>query len=590
MKRTFSIPPKLTFAVQMAFMVLWLSNLAGTDAYYSVYALCGFAGALCLMDNYRGRNGGIGKPKIRASWVILSAVFSLAVILANYPVFLQIRDPYDVSAETNLFMNVVEMACSFLGGTFVALNGILWLMERYPATGTGWKRDPFRGAPWKVFACSFGIILAVYFLYLFLTVYPGNLTLDSMNQVDQIYAGEYVNNHPFWHTMLIKLFLELGYALFRDANAAVATFSAAQAVIMAAVFSYGLVTLYQMGISWLWIGVAFAMYAFLPHNITYSATMWKDVVFGYSLALMVIALLRCLRGVGKNRKLNYALLVLGGFLFCIMRTNGWYTMLLAALVLIPCLWKSHRRIVLALVAVMTAGWIMIGPMLTVLNVGETDFVEALSMPLQQISRVIADGCELTENETEMLEKILDLEEVPALYNSGLSDPIKNEVRENDTEYLRTHLTEYARLWLKLGLQYPGEYAKGWIDQTKGYWNGGYDRDIYAHYVHENDYGMAVSVGSNIVCKLMKAYLTFVREAVVFQPLQSIGLHMWIMALLCFVNAAGKRKEWLICMPSLMVIFGLLIGTPVYAEFRYAYPLFTVFPFAVPVLLNRPAEE
>lgn len=46
---------------------------------------------------------------------------------------------------------------------------------------------------------------------------------------------------------------------------------------------------------------------------------------------------------------------------------------------------------------------------------------------------------------------------------------------------------------------------------------------------------------------------------------------------CFVCAAGKRKEFLLTIPVIVLLVGLWLGTPIYAEFRYAYPMFTSCP-------------
>ena len=40
----------------------------------------------------------------------------------------------------------------------------------------------------------------------------------------------------------------------------------------------------------------------------------------------------------------------------------------------------------------------------------------------------------------------------------------------------------------------------------------------------------------------------------------------------------RRREGLLCVLPLAVILSLLISTPVFSEFRYAYAIFTSFPF------------
>ena len=50
----------------------------------------------------------------------------------------------------------------------------------------------------------------------------------------------------------------------------------------------------------------------------------------------------------------------------------------------------------------------------------------------------------------------------------------------------------------------------------------------------------------------------------------------------------KRKEFLLAIPILVLVVGLWLGTPVYAEFRYAYPVILTLPFLLAVTCYRQA--
>jgi hypothetical protein len=129
-----------------------------------------------------------------------------------------------------------------------------------------------------------------------------------------------------------------------------------------------------------------------------------------------------------------------------------------------------------------------------------------------------------------------------------------------------------------------------VEQTKGYWNGGYDYYIYAQYVDENRYGIHLVQQDNIIHDLVKAYFTLTRETVLFEPIQSIGFNVWILSMLCFLNLVYNRREFLLTVPVLAVVFTLWLTTPVFSEFRYAYCIFTTLPFILPVSLYKKADE
>lgn len=279
---------------------------------------------------------------------------------------------------------------------------------------------------------------------------------------------------------------------------------------------------------------------------------------------------------------NYVIFTLGAVGFSLMRTNGWYAFLVVTLIMLFLLRKHYKKLLVLMSAVLILCWILINPVLALMNVGETDLMEAFGIPFQQIARVIAEERALTDEETALLSEAFSLDDVKELYTPGTVDPIKFQTfRHDNRAYVEAHLGEYIKLYLTLGLRYPGEYLKAWIEETKGYWNGGYEYWIYTTGVEENDYGIVWSGGSNIISRLFGALFRYLEKPEILQPLYSIGLHVWIVIACCLINVLKKKKEFLLTIPLLVLVVGLWLGTPVYAEFRYAYPVFT----AVPVILS-----
>lgn len=439
-----------------------------------------------------------------------------------------------------------------------------------------------------LFLGLFCLFFAQYLVYLFFVVYPGSVTSDSIWQIVQISKGRYVNNHPYWHTQLIHLCMTIGYRLFGTANAAAATYSFVQSAFMAACFAYVGVTLYQKGITGIWLAVSVGMYLLLPNHFTYSCTMWKDVPFSLSVLLMITAMIRILDKVGRNRYLNYGAFCVGLLGACLMRTNGWYAMLVMLLISLPFLWKQHKKMLLLGFSCIVMAWVLLNPVLTLLRVGETNMLEALSLPIQQVARVISEGCELKEEEITLLDTIVDRSEIPENYDPNCSDEMKGAIRRKSSDGIRViqeHWSEYGKLWLGLGIRYPRQYLEAWIELTKGYWNAGYDYYIYAEYVSNNDFGIYMVRQNNPIHNLVKAYCMFTRESHFFEPLQSIGLHVWLTVFCFYLTVRSRRKNALVYIPLFVILAGLWLGTPVFAEFRYAYPIFAAFPLLLPLALH-----
>lgn len=576
---------KLSAVVQFAMIASWASHLVYTDSYFSVYALCCALAVLCLYDNIVYQRSMQKLPMVLN--LTISSLLSLAVTLANYPIFQRFRNMNEISAGTNQFLNGFEAVLTFAAGIVVFYQIFLCVVSRFPVTGGNCASGKHPG---RVFLTCFGFFWTIYLIYLFFVVYPGSVTSDSIVQINHIAGNYHTNHHPYWHTMSIKLFMSIGYALFRDANAAAATYNFVQSGAMAACFAYTVTTLYQYRVPKLWVFLTFASFAFLPNHFTYSCTMWKDVPFGGAVLLLVVAMFRIIRNVGNSRKRNFVMLFVGGIATCIFRSNGWYAMLAAFIVLALFFRKRCSELLIPWIVCLVIGYVLTGPALTALGVAKVNFIEGLSVPLQQVARVITNGGELTEEEIREIDTILDIEDVPENYLPICVDTIKDMIHRKNYPYLQENKGTFFKIWLDIGMRYPWEYVEAWVDETKGYWNGGYNYYIYAEYVGGNNYGMYMVRQNNLIHDLVKAYCTFTRETVFFEPIQSIGLNVWILSILCFFNLVHNRKEFLLTVPVLAVVFTLWLTTPVFSEFRYAYCVFTTLPFILPVSLFRRTDE
>lgn len=574
--------------IQFALIVSWVSHLVYTDSYFSVYALCCTLAVACLFDNYHN-NYNMGKLAVVLNLTI-SSLLSLAVTLANYPIFQRLRNMNVISMSTNQFLNVFEAVLTFAAGIVVFYQIFLYIVNRFPVEGGSSKNCASGMYPGRIFLASFGVLWTIYLIYLFFVAYPGSVTSDSIWQINQITSNNHTNHHPYWHTMSIKLFMSIGYALFQNANAAAATFNFVQSAAMAACFAYTVMTLYQYRIPKFWIFLVFASFAFLPNHFTYSCTVWKDVPFGGAVLLLVVSMFRVIRNVGNSRKMNFFMLIVGGVATCIFRSNGWYAMLAAFIVLAMFFRKRCKELLMPWLLCLIVGYILIGPVPSALGVAKVNFIEGLSVPLQQVARVIVNGGELTEEEIREIDTILDIKDVPVYYQEECVDHIKDMIRRKNYPYLQENKGTFLKIWLDIGMRYPWEYVEAWVEETKGYWNGGYDYYIYAEYVGSNVYGMYMVQQNNVIHDLVKAYCTFTRETVFFEPIQSIGFNVWILSILCFFNLVHNRKEFLLTVPVLAVVFTLWLTTPVFSEFRYAYCVFTTLPFILPVSFFRRADE
>lgn len=567
---------KSALLIQAVLIYCWLtvlSPLSVTDTYYSVYLLCALMGILCLYDNQT--TAFYCNKMQRVTVGSFGALFSCAVALANYPLF----------APLSVLQNLFDLACVLAGGWVIGFHILLCLLRRLPVEGTPGKR------PGTVFLAVFTAVAAIDLVYLLFVLYPGVLTTDSFSTLSQILGmSGYDNVMPFWHTVTVKVFLELGLKLFGDINAAVALFHGAQILFIAVSVAYAMMTMYQMGVPrWLLLAV-FVLYALMPHNIVYSVTLWKDIPFAGAALLMVTALYRLLKGIGRIALPDYLVFTLGAVGFSLWRTNGWYAFALLTVLMLVLIRRRQKVLLILMAVVLVLCWVLIGPVLDAWGVGGTNFVEAFGIPMQQIARVLHNGRELEPEDMALLSRIFLVDRTAELYDPQISDPVKfNSFRYDQVPYLVENWMDYLRLYLRIGAQYPQDYWQAWVEQTKGYWNGGYKYWTYTLIMGENDLGIFQSPGDNAVASVYRAWFRYVEKPAIFQCFISIGLHVWTLVACALVNAVKKREEGLLTVPILVLILGLWVGTPVFSEFRYAYPMILTMPVILAATLFDPAE-
>lgn len=580
MQKVTSFLCKMMPCVQICFIVVWLSNLAMTDAFISVYALIAF-GAFYLLTSKRESTGFPFRWK--NAWIdVLAFLFSAGVLLANYPLFTTIGDPAVIGRSTSILMNCINTVFTLTGGFFVFRTIFVWFYSSFPKKLSTFPTEINKLLPIAVF---FSIAL-INMVHLFLVEFPGNVTEDPFTQISEIVAGSYSNFNTFWHTSLLRIVLFTGYNLFSDVNYAIGFFCAIQSLLMAFAFTYCLITMLYYGVPKIVVAISYMIFAFVPYNIALSITIWKDVLYAGGCLLMISSWLRIYKNLGRHLIFDYIVFVFGSLLFLLSRTNGWIVYLVFALCNLLFV-RNNKKLLATMAFFSVIGWFLLNPALSMLNVQDSDPVESFSVPIQQVSRVIAQGKELTVEEEQLLSRVIDLEDVPDLYTEWLSDPMKVEFRSKDYDFLCSHLGDFGRLWLNLGLRYPTVYVVAWVEQTKGYWNAGYDVALYSETVTENPYGVVKSSSGNVISALFGLYFGLSRHIIFFEPLHSIGLHVWIMLLCFLLNIVRKREEWVLALPSLLIVIGLCFGTPVYYCFRYVYPLFVSIPLIVSTALFQP---
>lgn len=222
------------------------------------------------------------------------------------------------------------------------------------------------------------------------------------------------------------------------------------------------------------------------------------------------------------------------------------------------------------------------PVMRAFQVEQPDFIESVSIPMQQITSVICNDRPLTAEETALIEEVVDLTYIHELYNPGFADNIKELVRAGHQDYLVTHKKEFFRLWLDLGLRYPGDYLTAYVNQTYGYW---YPDSFYlvaeAEGVSATELGVSHTplIGGPLVVKGKEIAIKLGSMVPIYGTLWSMGVACWVLLFsICVVIIRGEYYKLICYLPSAALLLTVLIATPVSTEFRYVYFMVVCLPF------------
>lgn len=568
---------------------LWMLLLSKSDSYVANYIILFFLGVLSLFAN-RNNNACDRREKMLIS--IFSIGLSLMVCLSNYNIGGSISLLNRIARTQLLFIKYCIVILIFFGSYIVFKNILTWIKNNYKSLEI--KRINKDSKEYiVVFFVSF-IIIVTSRLIVLLCQYPGVLTIDSVNQITQIMTGDYSNHHPFWHTMVIKLFVEMGLRIFNDINKGVALYSIAQIILSSLSFAFAASTLSRMKVSRKVVALVVLFFTLMPYHLMYSITMWKDVLFGCFVLLFITVFYRIFVGIGNNTT-NYILLIVSSIGICLFRSNGFFVFVILTVVLFL-LWKmKYKKVLFVFLGTIVLSTFLKHTTLSMLHIEQPDTIEALSIPAQQIARVVKENKPLNEWERDMLEEIIDLNQVGENYSPYISNPIKHMIRDKgNQQYLSNNKKDYLKLYIDLGCKYPTTYVKAWVDQTRGYWNSGYEYWRWRWGVVENDYGIERTVMSSKMNNLLKLYTSSYQDINILKPFVSIGLFVWINIIMMFIAIIKKEKESIfVSLPNLAIVLSLLIATPVFSEFRYIYALFCSIPMIIVIVLlekNKRSED
>lgn len=437
-------------------------------------------------------------------------------------------------------------------------------------------------------------------LPLFLINFPGTMTVDSFNQLSQTRGLTPLHDHHPWvHTLIIKLFYNIGYSLSNNVTVGIAAFILAQMLLVSLGLGFTAETLASLGSGRMGAVIVIAGFILFPYHAAFTITMWKDILFALGVLIITILLYKELVAGIRPGVADSLLFVLSSLAVCLFRHNGFYAYILCALIFAfraivnrrssdAYVGKNARTAILTLVSILIC-LIINGPVMSGLNVQNGDFGHELAIPLQQIARVVQLNGDISDEELEELARVNSIEYIVNNYEPGGADNMIQWLVAGDSDYVKNNKGRFLKLYLSLGLKNPNAYIMAFIDQTKGYYTTMMpEQTAYYGILPNGDnldnypiFGAGVRIKINeILSKLQDVLPVY---AIFYSP----GACLLILILMIGIEKVrGRRSMLLVFLPQLCLTLTVLIATPLVADLRYAYALMLSMPSLI-VMVSTP---
>lgn len=577
-------------------------------------------------------NLGLGSREGAAAFVLETAVLTLLywLTLTAFYSWLQRRDDPARGVE----LTPTEPAPAATGKT---TQKLLLTSAYLPA------RLPLRSA---ATLRAWALLVAAWLPY-WLLLWPGQVSVDSSNQIRQVLGVLPLNDHhPLEMTLAIGAVLLPLRALTGSINVSISVLTLLQLVAVAGI--YALTVTYIRRVTtraWVW-RIALALFALHPVIGWYSVAVWKDVWISALLALLaafLTDLLDRIRGGQAPQTREWVALALLVVAAGMAKKTGIYVVIPTATVTVLLLWRWRRSFTksggtnsntsaerggegnvghdytsekLRRSPLLAGGAFATGIVvylaghagLIALTGAETGSpAEALSVPVQQIARTVRDhGADLPEHTRAEIEFFFPGVDLAKRYKPGLSDPVKGAL---DRQRFTDNKGRFVSLWFSVVRQYPATATKATLVGTRGYWYpkthhwlvftsdwdaqvGGFLRDVLG--LDPASLDPNFQEGDEALSRPKVVVENLIHGGLRAAPLLDLALYLgyWTWAAVLLTGGLWVRRRS-VGIPAVAVAvcsWGICMISPVFAEARYALPILVTLPVMLGALTSAPSPR
>lgn len=433
----------------------------------------------------------------------------------------------------------------------------------------------------------FFCILCVCWLPYILINLPGSVPYDGYRQLNMALGIQNAtNHHPYLISLLFGGIFSVGRRI--SDNTGILLIVIFNCMISAGVYAYIIKRIKMWGfVKPVYIAVLL-FFALVPAWGSFIQAVIKDTLYFPLFALYVLKYIDLYEAIKLKKQNKVALsaqYILVAILLMFARNNGFYIVVPATIALFFVELKNNKTMIVCILSMLLIiNWGYHNVFLPMNNVSPGGIQEMLSVPFQQTARFVKYYSEeLSEEEKDTIDKVLDYESLAEKYNPDKSDPVKDTIRKNVT---KENLIDFFRVWLKMLISHPGVCIQATINNTYGYFYPAYICRVLLSYNYYIETKKAAATGDLNIhyyvpdSKLragLNVYSNFWQLAPGLSMLESPGFYTWLLIILVGLIIRKHFFKELVVMIIPLLHIAICLVSPVNGLLRYAMPLMAAMP-------------
>lgn len=449
------------------------------------------------------------------------------------------------------------------------------------------------------FRITFIFIGIIWFTYI-VNWYPGIVSPDSINELKAFFnisseiteTANLVNPDVHWttqhsilHTYILGTAANLGN-LINNANLGfflIATLP--QILFMIIIFSYTIKFMRDLGVSPKILSVILIFYIFAPMFPLYALTTHKTVYYNLLIMLYIMLLFDYLKNYTNVKYPIHKMLILTivAILATLFRNEGRYVILLSLPFALFVKNINKNKILISIFLIILFLFAYENLFIKKMEITSQNSAAYLSIPFQQMARYsYFYEDELSEEDIEIIDYILDYDTLAERYNPQFADPVNLEFNSKATQ---EDINEFMKVWFKHFLKHPDCYVEAFINQNYTF----YYPAALSWYVYEDDLNVEdlqeiieihypENNKTNRISQRDLAYIEYIYVPGIRYLLYN-GTHFWILLIASYYIIKNNKKYIVPLIPLYLVFLVCLVGPSNW--YRYSLPI----TFSIPIIIG-----